>query len=203
MANRALSPLIPYAAVAIGMYCFGSAWLAMISYHVGMLLVALIGKGRDRATGKRGVPGWWLFCSVVYAFGGIALYVLWPYAFSDSAAIVARLGSFGITRHVWPYFAVYFCCVNSLSEELYWRGYLRDDASGPTAHDFAFAGYHALVFLAFAGVAWALLVFAACAFAGWLWRRMRAATGSLAMPVITHIIADLGIVAAVNLRLFA
>ncbi len=102
-----------------------------------------------------------------------------------------------------PWFALYFCCVNGPVEELFWRGYLGQDSRRPTLRDAAFGGYHALVLLAFAGVIWAVPVFVGCLFAGWLWRMMRAATGGLALPVVTHLIADAGIVAAVHLRVFA
>lgn len=201
--HRRLSPLIPYMAVAVGLYGLGSAWLAIFAYHAGMLLVVLLGRSARGGHGvKGGVRGWWYASVVVYALGGIALYVLWPFILPAGSNVALRLGSLGVTRQIWPYFAVYFCCANSLIEELFWRGHLRDDSRRVTVNDFAFAGYHALVLVAFTGLIWAVPVFLACAFAAWLWRMMRASTGSLVMPLITHFVADLGIVAAVHLRLF-
>lgn len=196
------SPLIPYVAVAIGLYCLGSAWVAIVSYHVAMLALVVRGRGlEDRPSEKRAMSGWWYLSSAVFALGGVALYVLWPHAFADSSAVAGRLASLGLGSRVWPYFAVYFCCANSLAEELFWRGYLRQDCRRPVANDFAFAGYHALVLVAFAGPVWAVPVFVGCAFAGWLWRMMRSASGSIAIPVLTHFAADLSIVIAVQLRI--
>ena len=201
---RQISPVVPYIAVAIGLYGLGSAWLAIFSYHLGMLLVVLAGKSaRNDHKTNCSVSGWWYASAAVFALGGVALYVLWPYALPGSSLVRERLGSFGITGHIWPYFAVYFCLANSLIEEIFWRGYLRDDCCRPTLHDFAFAGYHALVLMAFTSSVWALLTLFICVFAAWLWRMMRAATGSLLVPVITHLIADAGIVLAVHFRVFA
>lgn len=201
---RRISPFIPYIAVAIGLYGLGSAWLAIISYHVGMLMVVLADKRlTSNYQSKKGRLRWWYASVVVFALGGIALYMLWPYALPGSDLVRERLGSCGITKHIWPYFAIYFCLVNSLIEEIFWRGYLMDDSRRPTLHDFAFAGYHALVLMAFADVLWTLPVFFVCVFAAWLWRLMRATTGSITFPIITHFVADVGIAMAVYFRVFA
>jgi len=45
-------------------------------------------------------------------------------------------------------------------------------------------------------------MFAACAFGAWLWRMLRQVSGSLMIPVLAHIAADISIVTAVYLRLF-
>lgn len=203
MKLKPLTPLIPYIAVVIGVYCLSSAWVAIISYHVGMLLaVAIEGNRHERVRTKRRLSGWGLLSCLIFASGGIALYVLWPYAFGGSD-IGARLASLGVGRSVWPYFAVYFCCVNSVVEELFWRGYLGDDRRSLTLNDAAFAGYHALVLAAFAGVIWCVPAFLGCIVAGWLWRMMRTASGSLLVPMLTHLFADASIIAAVHLRIYS
>jgi len=200
---RQLSPLIPYAAVFLGVYCLHSAWIALISYHAAMLAIVLLGRRSGAAAEKRRLWSCWILTAALYAAGGIALYAIWPYVWPHGGFARARLADFGINAHNWPYFAAYFCCVNSVIEELFWRGYLGQDCRRPTLRDAAFAGYHSLVLAAVAGIIWNVPVFVGCAFAGWLWRMMRAGTGSLLLPVLTHLIADLGIVAAVHLRVFA
>ena len=199
---KRISPAIPYVAVLIGMYGFGSAWAAIGGYHVGMLAAMLIGRRRSEQTEPRRQvsPLIWL-SALVFAGGGLVFYLIWPYAIPGGETI-ARLQAFGISRQVWPFFAVYFCAVNSAIEEFFWRGYLRDDSRSLCAGDLYFAGYHALVLPAFASPVWSIPVLAACVFAGWLWRLLRSTTGGMAVPVVTHLAADISIVLAVHYRVF-
>ncbi len=199
---KPLTPLIPYVAVAIGLYWFSSAWIAIVSYHLGMLLAVCMGRDSRRKRVGR-TSAWWYLSTIIFAMGGVIFYFLWPCIFHETAAIAARLQSFGIDSKLWPVFAIYFCCVNSLIEELFWRGYLQQDRRGLVLNDCAFGGYHAMVIAAFAGPIWCVPVFVACVFAGWLWRMMRQTTGSVIVPVLTHLVADATIVAAVHLRVFA
>jgi len=201
---RRLSPLIPYVAVGVGVYCLHSAWIALISYHAAMLAVVILGRGSGMGSvTKRRLWSCWILTVALYTAGGIALYAIWPCVWPEGGFVRARLADLGVNRQNWPYFALYFCCLNSLIEELFWRGYLGQDSRRPTLRDAAFAGYHSLVLLAFTRALWAIPVFAGCVFAAWLWRMMRAATGSLVLPVITHLAVDLAIVTAVHLRVFA
>lgn len=199
---RTLSPFIPYVAVVVGLYGFHSAWGAIVAYH--LLAAATVALGGATSSGRAGTghrtPVVWLSV-LVFACCGVALYVVWPYAINSDVAL-ARLQTYGLTRLTWPYFAVYFCVMNTTLEEYFWRGYLHDDSPRLRANDLLFGGYHAVVLLAFAGPVWTLPVFAACAFAGWLWRRLKTLTGSLAFPIATHLMADVGIVLAVHYRLF-
>ncbi len=198
---KRISPAIPYVAVLIGMYGFGSAWAAIGGYHLGMLAAMLSGRCRGEHNEARGIsPLIWLSV-VVFAAGGLVFYLIWPYIM-PAGQTLARLQAFGITRQIWPYFAVCFCIVNSAIEECFWRGYLRDDTRSLRANDLFFAGYHTLVLLAFASPIWTIPVFAACAFAGWLWRILRSTTGGMALPLITHLAADISIVLAVHFRVF-
>jgi membrane protease YdiL (CAAX protease family) len=200
---KGLAPLIPYVAVAIGLYGFGSAWAAMGLYHAGALTVVAWAGRRKPVAARAAQRAWTIPAAVVFATGGIILYLLWPYAFADGRGIAARLAAYGVSRGTWPFLAAYFCLINSTAEELFWRGYLGSDCKRPVANDLLFAGYHVLVLLAFVGPLYAVPVFGACAFAGWLWRMMRASTGSLVIPLLTHVIADLSIAIAVHLRVFA
>lgn len=201
---RQISPLIPYVSVALGLYAFGSAWLAIVSYHIGMLAVVLASKaplGSHWVRSER--LGWWPTTTSVFALGGVAIYALWPYTLPSCDLVRHGLGCLGITRQMWPFFAVYFCLVNSLIEEIFWRGYLRNDSRLPITNDLAFAGYHGVVLLFFASAVWVPLAILVCFLVAWLWRVMRAATGSLVLPIITHLIADVGIAMAVYFRVFA
>lgn len=199
-----ISLCVPYIAVGTGMYLLGSAWAAMISYHAAMLFFAFFFGNKAYFGKERNIfSGWWYLSAIVFAAGGAIFYIVWPYVCPSSACVSASLNDFGINRGNWLYLAVYFCVINSLIEELFWRGYLGSDKKRLRIEDVAFGGYHSLVFIAFADILWALPVLAACAFAGWLWRMARAATGSLVVPILTHLCADISIVMAVHYRLYA
>ena len=199
-----LSPLIPYLAVAIGMYWLGSGLLAIGLYHAGLISVMLICKRHDES--RKTILGnfKWSYAATaaIFALGGVILYNAWPYLNTSGTSVSDRLLAYGINKHNWPYFCVYFCLCNSTLEEIFWRGFHRNDCARLDKNDLFFAGYHAFVLAAFAKPLWMLPVFMSCAFAGWLWRILRRMSGGLTLPIITHIIADASIVFAVYMRIY-
>ena len=198
-----MAPLIPYLAVASGMYGARSAWAALGLYHAGMLIALATQRHGRFVQGKSQLKSHWLpVVTAVFAMGGVLLYALWPLLGRDGSMLADRLAMFGVTRKTWPYLAVYFCFANSTIEELFWRGHLGSDTRLITSNDIYFAGYHSFVMIAFANPLWALPVFIACTFGGWLWRRLRLLSGGLVLPILTHIAADASIVVAVHLRAF-
>lgn len=200
---RKAAPLIPYIAVALGLYGLHSAWAALLLYHLGILISFRLFREPTPERSRVAVgPVWIVLAVCLFASGGAAIYVLWPYLSQGSTSLVEKLAAFGVTRRTWPLLVVYFCVVNSTLEEFFWRGRLMSPGVRPHPNDLFFAGYHAFVLLAFAEPIWTVPVFIAVAFAGWLWRMVRHATGSLVIPFVTHIIADVSIVAAVHLRAF-
>jgi membrane protease YdiL (CAAX protease family) len=199
---RKAAPLIPYVAVALGLYGLHSAWAALGLYHAGMLATLIVLHEPKAEANRLTIHRVWIVLAAgLFAVGGVAIYVLWPYL-SLGTSITDRLAAFGVTKHTWPPLAIYFCIANSTLEEFFWRGRLMSHTVRPVGGDFLFAGYHAFVLLAFANPIWTIPVFVACAFAAWLWRMLRLATGGLAVPIITHIIADVSIAVAVQLRGF-
>lgn len=145
----------------------------------------------------------WLYATtIVFASGGLIFYLLLPYIDrTHGIEIVQKLRSLSLTRRNWGYFLFYFCLVNSVLEELFWRGCLWRETFGLDANDIFFGGYHALVLAFFAAPVWLIPVFCACVFAGWLWRTLLRITGSLALPMVMHVVADVSIAVAVYLRL--
>lgn len=195
------STLIPYAAVLVGMYGFGSAWVAIIAYHIGMVATMLLIPRREPVNPPLKVHPLFYTSIPIYASGGLILYLAWPYVIQQNPTY-CKLCAYGINYHIWPYFAVYFCLVNATIEELFWRWYHSDDRPGLTLNDFLFGGYHMLVIAAFTSLIWTIPVLAVTVFAGWLWRTLRRYSAGMGLPVFTHIVADLGIIVAVHYRLF-
>lgn len=198
-----ISPYIPYLAVALGMYGARNAWAALFLYHAGMLATIALAKGERAANGKsRLKPSWLPLITVVFAMGGVLLYALWPLLGRDGGIVADRLAVFGVTARNWPFLALYFCLANASIEELFWRGSLGSDTRLITSNDMFFAGYHSFVMVAFANPIWAVPVFVACVFGGWMWRWLRSISGGLLLPILTHIAADASIAIAVSARAF-
>ncbi len=180
-----------------------NAWSAIFLYHVGMVTTMLaFKKPKISAVEKKRTPPWYYLTAFVFASGGAIFYLVMPY-FAAPTQIAGKLAAMGLNSTNWPYFAVYFCLVNSVIEEFFWRGYLAPETTRLHSDDLFFGGYHALVVIWFTQAYWAIPVLAACAFGGWLWRKMRRLTGNLTLPILTHIAADASIIAAVHFRLFA
>lgn len=195
------SAFIPYAAVLIGMYVFRSAFIAMGTYHAGMLAVLFASRSRHKLTKPEG-PFLLYLTAPIFAAGGYIFYLIWPYI-AHGQQISIRLNDYGLSPVIWPVFAVYFVVVNSAIEEFFWRGFLSDNGIKLNRNDMLFAGYHSLVLLAFTDIIWTIPVFAACVFAAWLWRQLKAKTQSLLLPLLTHFCADLTIMWAVHMRVFS
>lgn len=199
-----IAPLAPYAAVALGVYGADSALAALLLYHLAMLAVVVLHRRtlvKSRANQSSRLL-WALLVTAVSAMGGMMLYAVWPLLGRDGSLVAGRLDDLGVDRAIWPWFAVYFSIINAVLEELFWRGALGSESCCLTVNDLFFGGYHGLVAVSFVGPMWGLLILVCCVFAGWTWRRLAQASGGLALPIFTHIVADVSIVAGVQMRVF-
>ena len=193
--------LLPYITIGIGIFVFHSAWLAILSYHVGMIAISFLAKKR--------IPPVRLFKSlnhktpiimaVVGACGGILLYVLWPFL-AAPGDIGAYMRSIGLTEQTLPLFIVYFVLFNALLEEYFWRGVLANDSTGLTMNDLFFSGYHLLVLAGGAGAVWLLAIFLIMSLAGWSWRQVNRRNEGLLASVAGHLAADISVMLTVYLR---
>jgi membrane protease YdiL (CAAX protease family) len=191
---RALAGWVPYLAVGVGLYMLHSGWAAMAGYHVLMVLFLWAGGGwsgiREILRGwswKEGIP-----TCVVCGLAGPLLWMLWPVV--SKGPLAERLAAVGLEGASWWGFVVYYALVNPVLEELYWRGWLGSESRWPGREDVLFAGYHGIVLVLFVDWPWALLCFACLLTAAWLWRQLVKRHEGLAIPVISHFIADVGVV---------
>ena len=67
----------------------------------------------------------------------------------------------------------------------------------PGPVDAFFAGYHAIVLIPVIKPVFVGLAFLALMFVGWAFRNIYRLTGGLAIPLLTHIVADVAILYAV------
>ena len=62
--------------------------------------------------------------------------------------------------------------------------------------DVAFAAYHILVLINFLKIPWVIVVFIILVMASWLWRLIAEKYQGLALPLLSHMTAGLGIMTA-------
>jgi hypothetical protein len=176
--------LVPYVAVVVGLLWLQSAWLALLAYHA--LIVAFDGFTFRGVFRK--VPPTALLLTIPYAATGPVLYFTLPYMLTtDLSQWLAARGLAGTSLVV---FIVYYALVNPILEERFW-GPLRQRT--PVAHA-AFAGYHLLVCYTLVGWPWLIAMFAILAFASVVWEVMLERLPGLVVPIVSHLLADVGIV---------
>lgn len=180
------------------MYLLRNAWAAVLLYHLGMAGVLLAERrwGEARKLGAGLQP---LHLAGTGAFGlsgGVLLYLLWP-LLGLPAGFADALAHLGITKAAWPLFLAYFCAVNPWLEEVYWRGFLGDDAARPIPNDALFAGYHVLVMAGFVWWPWLIVAMFGLTGAGWLWRQQSHLARGLLVPAVSHLLADAAILLTV------
>ena len=193
-----LRPVVPYLAVGIGLFAFRSAWVAIITYHLGMAIVIFLSKPivpfRQVIRSATFYP---LILSVaVGASGGVLLYRLWP-LLSVPPDINTYLRSIGLTAAVWPYFVAYYVLINPGFEEYYWRGYLGSSVKHPVLNDFLFAGYHLIVLAGNVSALWLVVIFMVLCGAAWFWRQISRITGGLLAAILSHMAADIAVILSI------
>jgi membrane protease YdiL (CAAX protease family) len=203
-----LLTLLPWPAVWLGMYQLSSIGWTFFLYHGVCLLPGIV---RRRCLWlpdvKLPTAKQWLIVSVaavvmwLIAIG--AYLVVGPVLVSATSVLQAMTQRGYNPAYILP-FAIYFVCVNSTLEELFWRGVVFNElehldkpwvGAGYAWATVTFAGWHYLVMrvmlkpgLAELSVLGVFCIGVACSFA---YRQ----TKSIVMAILVHAIADLGIIA--------
>ncbi len=189
---KAVAPLIPYIAILVGLSWAQRAWVALLGFHAGMLVILWIERpaipiGRLFHLGNN-LP-MLAACVILGGSGGALLYFLWPFL-GNLQSLPAYLASLGLTSATWPAFIAYFSLVNPWLEEYFWRGYLGSPSKSLTRIDLFFAGYHLLVLYRIIGMGWLVLTAVVLTLAAWLWRQTVRASGGLLIACLSHLAAD-------------
>jgi hypothetical protein len=200
-----LALAIPYGAVAAGLYICHSAWLAILLYHLGIVLCLAPSVSRRVARGlSRGwSPKAALPLVLASAASGPLLVLLWPEIALDPGNLSGGLAAFGLRGAPWWIFAVYYVTLHPVLEEAFWRspegprGAAVLGATGITWGDLAFAGYHALVLRFFIPPLWNALVVLVLVLPAAAWRRVAERRGGQAVPVLAHAVAGVSTMIAV------
>ena len=199
--SRHVVLLMPCIAVLIGLNMLRSAWAAILFYHA-VIVIYLILSRSDRARPAL-FQGWHTSTGIglilLCACSGPLLVILWPVSENVHGTLSTTLESFGLHGARWWLFAAYYVSLHPILEEIFWRDALADRNRNINISDIAFATYHMLVLLHFLKIPWVIVVFVILVLVSWFWRRIAGRYHGLAIPVISHMTAGLGIMTATYL----
>ncbi len=181
-----LKLLAPYLAVAVFWCGFSNAWLAILAYHVQVLLWSRCSLPRMRGPAKRRD----LLLALPTVVTGLLLYFLLPHITHTDFS--TWLTDHRLTGIAFLIMIPYFGFVHPYLEQAHW-GPLRKRTA--LAHPL-FAGYHLLVLFSLLSVGWLVLCFVVLTAASYLWQKISEQTGDLTVATVSHVLADLGVVVA-------
>ncbi|MDM3870202.1 hypothetical protein QSV34_02405 [Porticoccus sp. W117] len=182
-----LKMLAPWVAVILFWCVFKNAWLALLAYHLQIVLWNHL-HFRQVFFGFS-VKSFVLF-SLPAILAGPAMYFLLPAITEINVA--QWLADYGLTGWGLLLMVPYFGLIHPLLEQVHWAP-LREKT--PLAH-VVFAGYHVLVLSTLLPISWLVIGFVFLAFVSVCWQRMADSRGGLAIPCCSHMLADSGIVMA-------
>ncbi len=127
----------------------------------------------------------------------------------DTERVRRILEMWGITSSWFWIFATYMTVVNSLLEEILWRGFILQRYSEILSSLQAivvssgfFALYHAIIGGVLFGWIWGLLITGAVFLVGMMWGKMKSGYDSIYPTWLSHLLADLGVMAALWAMIF-
>jgi membrane protease YdiL (CAAX protease family) len=194
-------PVLVYLAVGLGMFIVRQAWVALLVFHLAIVISLLVVKPElpiKTLITSRGYK-WILINILLCGSSGVAFYFLWD-EFGIVKDFAAQVEALGLNSSTWLPFIAYFTLVNPLIEEYFWRGYLGSPTEDLHASDIAYAGFHGLILLDRMKADAVMYALAMLVLAGWFWRQVARKDGGLLAPVLGHMAADFSVLLAVYLR---
>ena len=181
-----LKLIAPYLAVGVFWSVFSNGWLAILAYHLQIILWARRPLPSMTLPGTRQI----LLFALPFLAAGPLFYFLLPRVTCGDISLWLtdhRLSGLSLTLMI-PYFGL----VHPYLEQIHWAE-LRQET--PMAHLF-FAGYHIPVLYSLLTTPWLIVSFVLLTVTSYSWQQIRRISGSSALPVISHALSDLGIIMA-------
>lgn len=189
--QRALKLLAPYLAVGIFWCGLSNGWLAILAYHFQILFWQRRARRTAISTDRKSI----LLLALPAILAGPLIFLLLPSM--TRTALVTWLAEHQLSHLSLGAMIPYFAFIHPWLEQRHWAP-LRNET--PLAHPL-FAGYHLLVLYTLLTVPWLVVSFVVLAGASVAWQLMGRKFDSLALPVASHILADLGIIMAAWIRM--
>lgn len=186
MIRRCLKVLAPYIAVGMFWCVWPNAWLAILAYHAQILLWNWPALRRMRLRKEHNH----LLLALPMVLAGPVLYVLLPLI--TKTELSTWLETYHLSGSTLVLMIPYFGFVHPMLEQIHWHP-LRE--TSVWSHPF-FAGYHMIVLSSLLTLPWLIVCFCVLMGASFSWRLMCHRTRGLEVAVVSHILADLGVVVA-------
>jgi membrane protease YdiL (CAAX protease family) len=199
---KKIAPLAPYVGILTGLYILKNAWIALLLYHA--LIILVLYSEKELSQTLRLLKGGSILSAILISlFGlsaGLLLYFLWPFLGLQETLKngLTLLGLSGPSFYIW---SLYFFLINPFFEEAFWRGYLGTNSKKISSNDVLFSAYHALVLILFMPASWTILAFCCIILASWLWRQVVRKYKGLLLPVLSHLSADISVMAICAIHL--
>lgn len=196
--SKWLTAVLPYLAVGIGLFWFRNAWVALLGFHLAILLSLVLAGSKvpPKILLQTHHLRWVVFSVLFCSSAGILLYFFWSF-FGIVGDLSEHVAALGLNSSNWVAFIAYFTLVNPLVEEYFWRGYLGSINRMPYPSDFLYAGFHGMILAGNVRVTSILFSLTILALAGWFWRQIAREDGGLLAPVLGHMAADFIILLAI------
>jgi membrane protease YdiL (CAAX protease family) len=193
--QRIWVPLIPYITIGAGLLLLHNAWIAIVSYHLCLIIILLLAREKISFTQilSSGSYKILITTAVLGGAGGFLLFLLWP-ILGVPNTINLYLQNIGLNAATWPYFIAYFILVNAWVEEFYWRGHLGSNSKKVTLNDLLFSGYHLIVLAGKIDIIWLIIVFIVLSLGAWFWRQANRWNRGISASIISHIMADVSVI---------
>jgi len=175
--------LAPYLAVCIFWCIFKNGWLAIIAYHIQILLWTRHIPNMSLPKQKK-----LILVAIPAILAGPLLYFLLPYITQTELSI--WLQEYHISGLSLALMIPYFGLIHPVLEQIHWES-LREKTY--LSH-FAFAGYHILVLYSLLTIPWVIFCFIVLSFTSFMWHKVAQQSKTLAIPIASHVLADLGII---------
>jgi len=178
--------LAPYLAVLVFWIGLSNAWLTILAYHAQILFWS----SRTERVDFRVASKSHLILALPTVLTGPLTFFILPLFLKLSLSdwlLLHQLSGIAFLFMI-PYYGI----VHPILEQMHWEPLRR---ATPWAHP-AFAGYHMLVLFSLLKAPWLLLCSAILMLASFLWREMARQSQSLTVPIVSHILADFGMVLA-------
>lgn len=179
--------LLPWPAVAAGLFVFHSALLAFVFYAA----VCLFGTWKLGGFACSLRPKWSLRVHLTVALVSnvvlVGLYLLLGKWLLPTEPMLERLAGVGVTKASFLWLFPYFFFVNPLLEELFWRGSLR--RGGPLYYGVLFGAWHSLPVFLIAPPLVALLAVVGIMVVGVVLAQVAEVTETLGDAILLHALA--------------